>query len=402
MRVGQQISAQLIYPVYADNVLILPEHTTLTGTVVALRSNHSVRIRARLNGDFTPFNIPVVQFTHIVLADGTTLPIATGIATDGAPIFRLVAPPHRKGGFIRQQFDNGIQIAHDQLAVFTGPDKGDRFVQFFYHQIPYHPQRIEKGTAWTVETSEPLSIPLQSPPAAAPTPQPSKAAATPPAKPDTPPTWIIQAYLDDQLSSATAKSGQTIKATVAEPIYNEDHTIAIPQGAIIVGAITKAKPARSFARAGTLRFDFSQIELPDGHTQNVQAALTGVDSAAGGNLALNSEGQVKPKPQDKLVVPLILAFLASRALDQDGEHQLGKNTVAANGIGLAGNLIGLVGHSPELAAGIGFYGTAVAFYYRWIAPGKQVTFARDTRIVLQTTARRAAVLKPNSPASTPR
>src|SRR6185437_14250463 len=55
MRVGQPIRAQLIYPVYANDSLVLPEHTVLTGTVTALRSNHSRRIRASLGGDFTPF-----------------------------------------------------------------------------------------------------------------------------------------------------------------------------------------------------------------------------------------------------------------------------------------------------------------------------------------------------------
>lgn len=92
MRVGQPIRAQLIYPVYADNVLILPAKTIVSGTVTALRSDHSRRISARLRADFTPFNIPVVQFTGITLADGSTLSITTGTATDGAPIYRLVAP----------------------------------------------------------------------------------------------------------------------------------------------------------------------------------------------------------------------------------------------------------------------------------------------------------------------
>jgi hypothetical protein len=397
MRSGQKITAHLLYPVYNDETLLLPAHTILTGTVTSLRSDRSKRIRARLNGDFTPFRIPIVIFTQITLADGTSRPITTGTATDGAPIFRLTAPPPRKGGFIRQQYDNGMQILHGQVAIITGPNKGDRLVQFFYHQLPYHPQRIEKGTAWTVETSAPITIPSLPPRA----PEPP-APATTPAKPDAPPTWIIQAYLADQLTSATAKSGQAIKATVAEPIYNPDHTVAVPQGATLVGTIVKSKPARSFGRAGTLRFDFSQLELPDGHRQNVQAALTGVDSASNGNLAMTSEGEVKPKPQDKLLIPFILASLAARPLDQDHHgSDAGRNTVGANGFGIAGNLISLAGGSPRVAAGIGFYGTAVSIYYRWIAPGKQVTFARNTRLVLQTTARRTARLTPASEAPEP-
>jgi hypothetical protein len=404
MRAGQPIRARLIYPVYADNTLIFPEKTILSGTVTELRSNHSQRVNARINGDFTPFHIPVVRFTQITLADGTSLPLTTSTATDGAPLIRLVAPPPRKGGFIRKQWDSGVQILKDQIATFTAPDKGDRLLQLFYHQLPYHPERIEKGTAWTVETAEPVSVPSQ--PASPSTATTASSKPTSPQQQETAiaeerggrPTWLIQAYLRDQLTSATAKSGQTIEAIVAEPVYNPDHTIAVPQGATIIGAITQAKPARSFARAGALGFDFKQIVLPGGETQNVQAALTGADSASSADLAMSSEGKVKPKPKDKIVVPLILAFLATRPLDSEhGNSNLaGKNFVGANGFGLVGNIVSIAKGSPNVAVGIGAYGAAVSLYRRWIAHGKEVTFARDTRIVLQTTPRNAAVLKPEA------
>lgn len=390
MRVGQPIRAQLIYPVYADNKLLIPEKTILEGTVTALHSNHSRRVTSRLRGDFTPFRIPTVRFTAILLPDGTTLPITTETATDGAPIYRLVAPPPRKGGFIRRQYDTGLQILRDQIAIFTAPDKKDRLTQLLYTQLPYHPQRIEKGTAWTVETTEPLSLPPQPP-----TP------AVEPAKPLDPSTWIIEAYLSDQLSSNTSKPGQPIHATVAEPIYNPDHTIAVPQGATLVGAVTQAKPARRFGRAGALHFDFRQLVLPTGETQNVQAALTGVDSASAQDLAMNSEGAVKPKPQDKILVPLLLIALAASPLHQDRDASsfelARKNATASNSIGIIGFIVGTASGSANVAAGFGAYGAALSLYNRWIKRGTDVTFARDTRIVVQTTPRHSEVLKPTRP-----
>ncbi len=392
MCAGQSIRAELIYPVYVDNEIVLPEKTIVEGTVTALRPDHSHRISSRLRGDFTPFRIPVVRFTGILLADGTTLPITTGTATDGAPIYRLVAPPPRKGGFFHQQFDNGVQILRDQIAFFTAPDKRDRFTQLLYTQLPYHPQRIQKGTAWTVETSEALSIPQQ--PVSAPAPA---------VKPADPSIWLINAYLGDKLSSATSKPGQAIRATVAEPIYNADHTIAVPEGSTLVGAVTQAKAARRFGRAGVLHFDFRQLVLPSGKTQNVQAALTGADSAQGQDLAMNSEGQVKPKPQDKIVVPLLLIALAASPLHQERDDgDLGlfrKNAGASNSIGLAGFIAGTASGSANVAAGFGAYGAALSLYNRWIKRGREVSFARDTRIVVQTTPRHAAVLKPNTPTS---
>jgi len=397
MQVGQAIRAKLIYPVYADNTLVLPANTIVIGTVTALRSDHAHRIDARLRVDFTPFRIPVVHFTSIVLADGSTLPITTSTATDGAPIYRLVAPPPRKGGFIHQQWDNGVQILRDKLAIITAPEKKDRLIQLLYTQLPYHPQRIQKDTAWTVETSEPLTISPQILTEAT----DSQRIALPAPKDDATKSWIIQAYLRDPLSSATAKTGQEIKATVAEPIYNPDRTIAVPQGASMIGTVTLSKPARRFGRAGALHFDFRQLVLPTG-TQNVQTSLTGADSAAGQKLALDSEGQVKPKPQDKLIVPLLLIALAARPLhhDADDGSGLGKNAVASNSLGVIGFIIGTAAGQRNIAAGIGYYGAAISIYERWIKRGHDVTFARDTRIVLQTTPRSSTVLHPN--AVTPR
>ncbi|QNI36124.1 hypothetical protein [Edaphobacter albus] len=387
MRTGEIIRAELLYPVYVDNQIGLKEKTILLGDVTELHKDTARRTHARINGDFTPFHTPVVHFSQIVLENGLAIPLDAGPAIDGAPVLRLNAPAPRKGGFIRRQWETGMQIAHDQISVFTAPEKGDRLLQFVYHQLPYHPERIEDGTSWTIETTEPITIPAQSlqtpPPAISPT------------APDTGrSTWMMEAYLRQPLSSATAKTGQPIQAMVAEPIYNRDHTIAIPQGALLMGAVTQARPARSFARAGVLSFDFKQITLPGGTSQNVQSALTGVDAASGANLAMDSEGRVKPKPQDKVVVPLILALLATRPLDEDGGLQAGRNFVGANGFGLAGNIIALATGSAKVSAGIGAYGTAVSLYRRWFARGNDVVFAKNTRIVVEATPRGSSVLKP--------
>ena len=64
----------------------------------------------------------------------------------------------------------------------------------------------------------------------------------------------------------------------------------------------------------------------------------------------------------------------------------------AAGLGLVGTIIGLSGQSPYAAAGIGYYGAALAAYDRWIARGKKITFPRDTRIVVQTVARHSEVM----------
>jgi hypothetical protein len=214
--------------------------------------------------------------------------------------------------------------------------------------------------------------------------------------------------LDEPLSSETSKDGQAIKATVAEPIYNPDKTIAIPQGSTLIGAVTRTEPSRKCGRTGVLTFTFGQLQIPHEETRIVETRLTAADSAR--NIALNSEGQAKSKPQDKISLPILLAVMARRPLDQDagkngglGEgNSLGKNAVGgAAGLGLVGTIIGLTGTSPNAAAGIGYYGAAGAVYYRWIAHGQKIDFGKNTRIVVVTIPRSSAPMKSNPLLSTP-
>lgn len=403
MKVGAKIQGELLYPVYVDNTLVLPAGTPVTGSIAELRPDSKRRIEAKLGGDFTPFRVAIVHFTAVTLPDHRSVPISTGYATDGAQIYRAVAPVSH-GGFFHQEIHNGLTVARDDIAVFLGPGKLDRLRQFVYSQIPYHPQRIEAGTAWTVETSAAVPIPAQGPTQPAPQPpvrkphfwEPHPESAPEPSN-DTG-SWMIQAYLSDDLSSESSRSGEPIKAVVAQPIYNSDHTIAVPEGSTLVGTVTRARPARSFGRTGVLSFNFQQLVLPNSEKpQTVETRLTGADSAA--NIALNSEGQAKSKPQDKIAIPLLLAAMAARPLDQDGgaggANQIGKNGVGgAAGLGLLGTVVGLAAGSPATAAGIGYWGAARATWTRWIGHGQKIAFHKNTRIVVETTPRRGSAIKP--------
>lgn len=386
MKKGEPVTAELLYPVYDHDRLVLPAKAMVTGQVVDLTPDRTRRIHARLRGDFTPFHVPVVRFSSVTMADGTVVPLVTGTATHGAPVYRLVAPAPRKGGMVAQGVATVKQEVADRVKVITGPDKGDRLLQFVYSQLPYHPERIVKGTAWTVETSEDATMPVK---ASIPAAQ-----AVADARPR---TFVVQAYLEEAISSETSKPGEAIRAVVAEPVLNEDGTVAVPQGAVLTGAVTAARPARSFGRVGELRFSFREMTLPGAAPVAVQAQVTGADG--GQDMAMTAEGEVKPKPQDKLAVPLILIAAAFRPLDRDGHHQLVKDGAASNSIGVLGFILGTAAQKPNLAAGLGFYGAGVSVYERYLRKGKAVAFQKDTRVVIQTTGRRSAAMKANGAAT---
>jgi hypothetical protein len=403
MKNGQPLQARLLYPVYAQNRVAIPAGSMLYGHVVQLRSDKSRRIHARLWGDFTPFHIPVVRFERLVLPDETTLTIAGGDATDGAPILRLSAPaPKAKTSIISQQVAIAKQRAKDEAALFTKPGRKDRLLQFVYSQLPYHPERIQKGTAWTVELTQPLNVSS--------TPEAAKASGDPPpaqavfhpvsqsAPQADPPqdeatTWRLRAYLDQTLSSASTKQGQTFEAVVAEPVFKPDHTLAVPQGATLIGTVTQSKPARRFGRKGKLRFSFRELKLPDGFSKPVEGSLAAADSNGSQGLEIDSEGGVQPKAQNRIVVPVVLTLLASRALDDDGSAAA-HGAVASNGLGLVGRIVGITASSRNVAAGIGFYGAALSIYSRWIARGQDVIFARNTRIEVSTMPSRTPMETP--------
>ena len=142
----------LLYPVYADNRLVIPAGSILRGSVVMLNSDRNHRIHSRLWGDFTPFHVPVVEFDQLVLPDGSVQPIVSENATDGAPVLHLSAAPARtRRSFLSQQLPRVKQRVKDTAALVTAPGRRDRLVQTIYKQLPYHPERIESGTAWTVQ-----------------------------------------------------------------------------------------------------------------------------------------------------------------------------------------------------------------------------------------------------------
>src|SRR5579875_197991 len=419
MKTGALIKARLLYPVYVDNQLVIPAGSTLAGRVEALKPNKKMRTAARWQGDFTPYDTPVVRFDALLLPNGAHYTIVSRKAANGAPVVHLsAAKPHGKRAFLMAQFDQARERARQEAQLVTSPGRLDRLKQFLYRQLPYHPQIIQKGTAWTVYLAKPLSLPpwrgqinqLDPVPPSGKNNSQQKAEQAlnqPTVQSKKGGAWLIDAYLTSTISSATSKPGDTFRAYVAQPVFRPDHTLAVPEGSILIGAITRAKPARRFGRKGNLRFTFREMKLPNGNEREVEGSLAAADAARSANLKIDSEGGVAPRSQNKVVMPLILAGLALHGLDSDGSPAQ-NGAVAANGFGIVGRVIGITAGSKELGAGIGSYAAALAFYNRWVAVGRNVTFPQGTRIEVVTApvshrmAMPVAAPRPVTPATAPK
>jgi hypothetical protein len=277
---------------------------------------------------------------------------------------------------------------HDRVAYITAPGLGDRALQMLYHQLPYHPERIEAHTMWSFDLTAPLTLPET----AAGTEQ---RASDPPVTKNKLETWSVNAMLTAGLSSASAKPGDAVQAEVIEPVYDKDRQLVVPQGSVLVGRVTTAKAARSLGRNGKLRFTFQQVRFPAGNDKAVQGALAGATAGSQHDLSLDAEGTITPKNQSSAIAPILLMLLAGRALDNDGDFAA-QGAVTSNGFGFVGRIVGVAAGSRNLAAGIGYYAAALSVYENFLHKGRDVVFAKNTRIEIETTPLRAPVLTPGN------
>ncbi len=389
MKAGEPIEGRLVYPLFVDGKLAVPENTLVRGTVTALAPDTGERWHGRLMGDFTPFHDPNVQFNELILPDGPAT-IRTNGASTGAMVLRLAAAGARpRQSLIARELAQARTRLHQQIAFFTDPGLGDRAKQMLYHQLPYHPERIPAHTSWTFELAAPLT--LADPP-------PGQQAAAPPQQQPagTPETWSVHALLVAGLNSATARPGDPVRALVVEPVLDKDRQLVVPQGSLLVGHVTTAKAARPLGRNGKLRFTFQRVQFPEGAagSRPVEGALAGATTQGAQTLNLDAEGTVTPKNKSSVIAPLLLTMLAGRALDNDGNLTV-QTGVASNGFGLVGRVVGIAAGNRNFAAGLGFYAAGLSLYQNFLRPGHDVVFPKDTRIEIETTPLRAPVLKPD-------
>jgi hypothetical protein len=392
MKAGEALEGRLVYPIYSEGIRVLPQNTLLHGTVTSLESDSKSRWHGRLLGDFTPFHTAHVQFDELILPNGPVR-FSTRGATTGATVLHLSAPGATpKQSLVKREWTLAQRRLHDQVAYITDPGRGDRALQLLYHQLPYHPERIQAHTAWTFELAVPLALPEQA----------EAFSQVSPATPVTgrPETWSVHALLEDKVTSAVAKAGEPVRALVIEPVFDKDHELVVPQGSLLIGKVTSAKAARSLGRNGKLRFTFQQVRFPVGEgplvpDRPVEGALASANPQGTQSLALDAEGTITPKSQSSVIAPLLLTMLAGRALDDDGNMTV-QNGVASNGFGLVGRVVGLVAGNRSLAAGLGYYAAALSFEENFLHKGRDVIFPRDTRIEIETTPLRAPVLRPEN------
>ncbi|MCU1261597.1 MAG: hypothetical protein JWO80_4482 [Bryobacterales bacterium] len=416
-RLGEPVQAKLLEPVYAFDREVIPAGVELIGTVSKLDPVAKMkRASAVLGGDFTPLHQAEVEFTTVIMPDGTRIPVQT---TQTVGLNSIYSPPRpskgKKASNGKPANNTGIlgtgkQQIKDQLKsqansksrgvidLVRGPDKMERTEDFLLMKLPYHPQWVRKGTRFDPELREPVRLGTIS----MKTEDCRLLGSQPPAD------SVVHARLTTPLDSGTAQLGSKVQAVVTQPLFSAEKKLILPEGTQLSGSVTLVHRARWFHRGGQLRFNFDNIDLSPEIAQlgaravatKTVATLDGAEASGDATVKVDKEGNVKVvEPKTRLIAPAISVLIASRALDNDagrnGGHESntgGRTLGGGSGFGLLG--AAAAQSSKYVGSALGIYGMAWSVYLNIIARGGEVEFNNNAAVDIRFSGRPAMTPPP--------
>src|SRR6266446_5554969 len=269
--VGQPITAKLLEPVYAGEMLAIPAGSTIKGHVSAISTAPHKRARRLLNGDFTPPKTAHVTFDQLVLSDGTTVPIHSDSAVGLGRVANSQYLPKAQRPGIRQKLKGAT-------APLREPHKLQRLGEAVVTSLPYHPEYIDQGTVFDTALLEPVSLLAK----VLPTPVSMQMAGD-----------YLNLHLLTPISSNTSTAGAQIEAVVSQPYYQSNHQLLYPAGTILTGTVQKASSAGWMKKNGSIVFAFRSVQMPDGTSKDIHSTVSGVQAESWEGLDVGKEGEIK-------------------------------------------------------------------------------------------------------------
>jgi hypothetical protein len=371
-QVGETIAGRLTSAVYVRDQVVLPEGTEITGVLTGLKSESGVhRFGYYSRGDFSPHRLTTIEFRRAKTPEGHVYDLQTAAVAPAGKLVRFQANAKKKPTIMQRIKDMAHERKSQVEDQVRAPGKAERLKTALVMSLPYHPQYIEKGTAYEAELRSALQVEV-SPQQVDLSQVGSKLANV-----------TVRARLLSDLSSASSISGEPVQALVTDPVFDDQHRLILPEGTALNGIVTRSKPAKWFARNGQLRFTFQSLSLPG----DAQRALHGIVAAAESNkdsrITIDEEGNAKAQSApNKVLAPLALAFLATSGLHDDDGSGSGQSFLAG-GFAWGGRLVVLAARSTPVSAGFAYYALSHSVYSRWIARGHNVDFPKDTRVEIQ-------------------
>lgn len=88
----------------------------------------------------------------------------------------------------------------------------------------------------------------------------------------------IRVRINEEITSKTAKVGDTFTNTVTEPVYSDSGVIVIPTGSTIIGRVDAVVPAKKGGNPGAIEVSFIEVKLPNGSKRAINGSLTDLNS----------------------------------------------------------------------------------------------------------------------------
>ncbi len=371
---GHAIQGHVVEPVYAFDKLVIPVGAIITGQIKSTGNlSAGKRAMAALDADFTPAHEVHVEFSELVLPDGTHIPVQTSVMPGSGQLVNFVTAgndKHKKGVMdaasekAKQAREQGKREWNAAMRQVKQPGKMHRIKRAAVSQLPAHPQYVDAGTVYFAELQDPL--PFGSEPL---TPQLASSLASPP-----PDGSLVHARLVTPLSSATARKGEEVVAIVSQPLFEGDRLI-IPQGASLKGSVVQGEPARHLKHNGQLRFVFHDLVLPNGLDQKVDAILQGVQAGKADAVQLDTEGGAQASTPKTRYLSTAVSVALAAAVSEDPLNRAGGG---AGGFKLIGIAMGLAVRSQALGLAMGALGASRSIYTHFIGRGQDVSFPKNT------------------------
>jgi len=168
---------------------------------------------------------------------------------------------------------------------------------------------------------------------------------------------LIQARLQETISTVTTVAGTKFTATVSEPLM-KDGKVIVPVGSLLEGKVTMVHSGKRISGGAAIHLEPRSITLPDGWVYMVQARV--IDTADWDDTKVDSEGTVLRK--------------------EDAKKTLAVMGLAAGGPMAAGAVLGGV-PGAVIGAGVGAgVGTVI-----WLKQDRQAELPKDLGLVFSLT-----------------
>jgi len=359
--VGQPITAKLLEPVYAGEVLAIPAGSTIKGHVSAISTAPHKRARRLLNGDLTPPKMAHVTFDQLVLSDGTTVPIHSDSAVGLGRVANSQYLPKAQRPGVRQKLKGA-------MAPLREPNKLQRLGEAVVTSLPYHPEFVDQGTVFDAALLEPLML-------------------LAPVQPDTASMQAsdyLHLHLLTPVNSNTSTAGTQIEAVVSQPYFQADHQLLYPAGTKITGTVQKASSAGWMKKNGSIVFAFRSVQMADGTTRDLHATVGGIQAERSEGLDIGKEGEIKATTSTfaRLLAPASLIGPSRGVADMTTQKTAwSRSGEGRKGFGLLG--AGAAQASASTAIGFGYFGAAKRLCDAFISKGSNIELPVNTPIVLR-------------------